>query len=111
MTMAQRPAKRKKGGGPNSYGAAQKELGFWRVSIQKWFQCVVTLTCSKGRQCSTSFDSRVDIYLPEGKSLLASLGQRMIASETVLADLRSDELVGELAWQWPVPPPYSACSS
>lgn len=37
------------------------------------------------------FGSRVDIYLPEGKSPLASVGQRMIAGETVIADLRSDE--------------------
>lgn len=37
------------------------------------------------------FGSRVDIYLPEGQSPLASVGQRMIAGETVLADLRSGE--------------------
>lgn len=37
------------------------------------------------------FGSRVDVYLPEGKSPLVSIGQRMIAGETVIADLRSDE--------------------
>lgn len=37
------------------------------------------------------FGSRVDIYLPEGVAPLVALGQTMIAGETVIADLRSDE--------------------
>ena len=37
------------------------------------------------------FGSRVDVYLPAGQSALVSIGQRMIAGETVLADLKSDE--------------------
>ncbi len=37
------------------------------------------------------FGSRVDIYLPPGKTSLVSLGQRAVAGETVIADLKSDE--------------------
>lgn len=37
------------------------------------------------------FSSRVDIYLPVGAHALVSVGQRMIAGETVVADLKSDE--------------------
>lgn len=37
------------------------------------------------------FGSRMDVYLPEGVAPLVALGQRMVAGETVLADLRSDE--------------------
>lgn len=37
------------------------------------------------------FGSRVDVYLPEGVSPLVSLGQSIIAGETVLADLDSTE--------------------
>jgi len=37
------------------------------------------------------FGSRVDIYLPPGKTALVAVDQRMIAGETVLADLVSDE--------------------
>ncbi|MEL6373277.1 MAG: phosphatidylserine decarboxylase [Pseudomonadota bacterium] len=37
------------------------------------------------------FGSRVDVYLPPGQTALVSVGQRTIAGETVLADLRSDE--------------------
>ena len=37
------------------------------------------------------FGSRMDVYLPEGVAPLVARGQRMIAGETVIADLRSDE--------------------
>lgn len=37
------------------------------------------------------FGSRLDVYLPEGVAPLVCLGQTMVAGETVLADLSSDE--------------------
>ncbi|MEN9062137.1 phosphatidylserine decarboxylase [Ponticoccus litoralis] len=37
------------------------------------------------------FGSRLDVYLPDGVPPLVSLGQTMVAGETVLADLTSDE--------------------
>ena len=37
------------------------------------------------------FGSRVDIYLPPGVTPLVSVGQRSVAAETVIADLRSQE--------------------
>jgi len=37
------------------------------------------------------FGSRVDVYLPEGVSPLACVGQRCVAGETVLADLEATE--------------------
>lgn len=37
------------------------------------------------------FGSRVDIFLPPGKTALVSVGQRAIAGETVFADLASSE--------------------
>ncbi|MEO1207711.1 MAG: phosphatidylserine decarboxylase [Pseudomonadota bacterium] len=37
------------------------------------------------------FGSRVDVYLPEGATPLVSVGQRMVAGETVLADMKSEE--------------------
>ena len=37
------------------------------------------------------FGSRVDVYLPQGQSPLVAVGQRMVAGETVIADLASDE--------------------
>ena len=36
------------------------------------------------------FGSRVDVYLPPGTATLACIGQRAVAGETVLADLRLD---------------------
>jgi phosphatidylserine decarboxylase len=38
------------------------------------------------------FGSRLDVYLPEGVSPLVSVGQTMVAGETVLADLNSQEM-------------------
>jgi phosphatidylserine decarboxylase len=37
------------------------------------------------------FGSRLDVYLPEGTAPLVVLGQTMVAGETVLADLTTDE--------------------
>ncbi len=37
------------------------------------------------------FGSRVDVYLPPGVPALVAVGQRMMAGETVIADLNSDE--------------------
>lgn len=37
------------------------------------------------------FGSRVDVYLPEGVAPMVALGQTMVAGETVLADLNSNE--------------------
>ena len=37
------------------------------------------------------FGSRVDVYLPDGVQPQVMLGQTMVAGETVLADLASDE--------------------
>ena len=37
------------------------------------------------------FGSRVDVYLPEGARPLVAEGQRAIAGETVLADLRAPD--------------------
>jgi len=37
------------------------------------------------------FGSRVDVYLPEGRTALVAVGQRAIAGETVLGDLASSE--------------------
>jgi phosphatidylserine decarboxylase len=39
------------------------------------------------------FGSRVDVYLPEGVRPLVGEGQRAIAGETVIADLRAEDLV------------------
>jgi phosphatidylserine decarboxylase len=39
------------------------------------------------------FGSRLDVYLPPGTEPLVCVGQTMIAGETVLADLVSDEPV------------------
>jgi phosphatidylserine decarboxylase len=37
------------------------------------------------------FGSRVDLYLPPGHGALASVGQRAVGGETVIADLKSEE--------------------
>ena len=36
------------------------------------------------------FGSRVDVYLPAGKAPLVAVGQRSVAGETILADMKSD---------------------
>ncbi|MEQ1694931.1 MAG: phosphatidylserine decarboxylase [Hyphomicrobiaceae bacterium] len=41
------------------------------------------------------FGSRVDIYLPPGKTPLVAVGQLAIGGETIFADLRSDESIRE----------------
>jgi phosphatidylserine decarboxylase len=37
------------------------------------------------------FGSRLDVYLPQGAAPLVAVGQRMVAGETVIADLASGE--------------------
>jgi phosphatidylserine decarboxylase len=37
------------------------------------------------------FGSRMDVYLPQGVQPLVALGQRMMAGETVIADLQTQE--------------------
>ncbi len=37
------------------------------------------------------FGSRLDVYLPDGVTVLVGVGQRAVAGETVLADFRSQE--------------------
>jgi len=49
-----------------------------------------------GRVGLIRFGSRVDIYIPEGKGVLVAEGQRSIGGETVLADLRSEEIGREV---------------
>ncbi|MGY9046946.1 phosphatidylserine decarboxylase [Puniceibacterium antarcticum] len=44
-----------------------------------------------GRFGLIRFGSRLDVYLPDGVAPLVSIGQTMVAGETVLADLTSDE--------------------
>jgi len=39
------------------------------------------------------FGSRLDVYLPDGVAPMVAVGQTMVAGETVLADLASDEPV------------------
>ena len=41
------------------------------------------------------FGSRADVYLPEGVAPLVVEGQRMVAGESVLADLTSKEAARE----------------
>lgn len=41
------------------------------------------------------FGSRVDVYLPDGVAPLAVVGQRAVAGETVIADLRAQEAARE----------------
>ncbi len=37
------------------------------------------------------FGSRVDVYLPDGASVIVGLGSRCVAGETVIAQTRADE--------------------
>lgn len=53
---------------------------------------------SEGQEVATGeqfglirFGSRLDVYLPEGTAPLVSVGQTMVAGETVIADLTSGE--------------------
>jgi phosphatidylserine decarboxylase len=44
------------------------------------------------RFCLIRFGSRVDVYLPEGVEPQVSVGQKMVAGETVLANLTGPQL-------------------
>ena len=41
------------------------------------------------------FGSRVDLYLPPGQGVLVAVGQRAVGGETVMADLKSNEVERE----------------
>ncbi|MBI4182565.1 MAG: phosphatidylserine decarboxylase [Proteobacteria bacterium] len=58
----------------------------------------IVCTLAEGQEAKTGerlgiirFGSRVDVYLPAGVNPLVSVGQRMLAGETVIADLVSAE--------------------
>lgn len=54
--------------------------------------CKVTDKLNTGERFGLiRFGSRLDVYLPDGVEPLVSLGQTMVAGETVLADFNSDE--------------------
>ena len=73
-----------------------RQVAFVQIAglVARRIVCFVT----EGRQLAAGerfglirFGSRVDVYLPEGTAPLVAVGQRMIAGETVLADLASGE--------------------
>ena len=73
-----------------------REIAFVQIAglVARRIKCNVSL----GESVTTGqvfglirFGSRMDIYLPEGVSPLVSRGQRMVAGETVIADLMSSE--------------------
>lgn len=73
-----------------------REIAFVQIAglVARRIKCNVSL----GESVTTGqvfglirFGSRMDIYLPEGVSPLVSRGQRMVAGETVIADLTSSE--------------------
>lgn len=75
-------------------------LGFVQVAglIARRIRCDV----KQGDQVKTGqrfglirFGSRADVYLPAGVAPMVIVGQRMVAGETVLADLRSSEAARE----------------
>ncbi len=71
------------------------------VQIAGYVSRRIVCWVKEGKICETGerfglirFGSRVDIYLPEGIIPKVAVGQRMIAGETVIADLKaSDETV------------------
>ena len=73
-----------------------KDIAFVQIAglVARRILCDVT----EGKEMKTGqrfgmirFGSRVDIYLPEGVEPLISVGQRSVAGETVIADIRAQE--------------------
>ena len=76
--------------------AGGREVGFVQIAglIARRIVCDV----GPGQELATGqvfglirFGSRMDVYLPEGVAPLVAVGQRMVAGETVIADLEGDE--------------------
>ena len=72
------------------------KVGFIQIAglIARRIRCDI----SEGQQVRTGqrfglirFGSRVDVFLPKGVAPLVMVGQKMVAGETVLADITSDE--------------------
>jgi phosphatidylserine decarboxylase len=79
------------------------EIGFVQIAglVARRILCQVSEgdTLSAGQRFGLiRFGSRVDVYLPDGVEPLVSVGQTAIAAETVLADLKSNEIarLGEI---------------
>ncbi len=73
-----------------------REIAFVQIAglVARRIKCNVSLgeTVTTGQVFGLiRFGSRMDIYLPEGVAPLVSRGQRMVAGETVVADLTSSE--------------------
>ncbi|MEO0619944.1 MAG: phosphatidylserine decarboxylase [Pseudomonadota bacterium] len=58
----------------------------------------IVALCAEGARLGTGerlglirFGSRVDLYVPQDVGVLVAVGQTMVAGETVIADLKSDE--------------------
>lgn len=68
------------------------------VQIAGWVARRIVTFVSEGQSIGMGqriglirFGSRADVYLPPGKTALVAVGQRAVAGETVLADLKSSE--------------------
>ncbi|MFI4989283.1 MAG: phosphatidylserine decarboxylase, partial [Alphaproteobacteria bacterium] len=77
-------------------GEAPRELALVQIAglVARRIVCDV----DEGRRVRTGerfglirFGSRVDVYLPPGLAPLVAAGQRLLAGETVIADMRSQE--------------------
>lgn len=77
-------------------GGSRRELGLVQIAglVARRILCDV----EEGRRVRTGerfgiirFGSRVDVYLPPGLSPLVAAGQRLLAGETVIADMRGQE--------------------
>jgi phosphatidylserine decarboxylase len=77
-------------------GGSRREIGLVQIAglVARRIRCDV----EEGRRVRTGerfgiirFGSRVDVYLPPGLSPLVAAGQRSLAGETVIADMRGQE--------------------
>lgn len=72
------------------------DIGFVQIAglVARRIKCDISVdqTLQTGERFGLiRFGSRVDIYLPDGVSVLVAVGQRTIAGETVIADFRAQE--------------------